>query len=576
MGVCQRKENLHFVVIFIIMAKQNTIFLLGRIDGNIVKTVFHENEKEIYKSASFALETIRGGYHREGSRNLQGNLRLEKIKIRTRNIELIQKQVLPLTSGSIVFIKGNISTEETSKEFECLECGYKEIKEAAVSVYVDPACIMICRKNVKYSFVDEHNQKQIKDKIPRNVAIDFLMKHYEFGNNGQFWGNLCKDPVFFQNAEGSSNVTFQLALNRKRRIKEDGVDKKTDYPFVKAYGDTAHKLKAFMDEGHFKTGTRVYLDGAVSSRSIRKICPSCNKEQVQEIGATELHAYSVSLPETENLVRNNYVYLLGRLESSVSLKQNEIDHTYTEAVFYLSVCRRGYTNHSISNSLTQEQEVHFESIRVKSTDSILLRERMAHLSLGSIVLIKGTLRSKKAMNLIRCPICSYKGVSSSICVEIDPIDFLVLYSNKNQAIDKKTAFDFLKKYDEIGNNGEFWGRLIKEPSFFENKESSIHKKTMATFELSNTQMEYPIARIYGKQAEEIKKIQEDERHLQENDSVYIEGAIVSKPKQMRCPKCQNIIMDFNGHTEIHCYSLEFPNLTTKKKDVDKKIEIEEE
>lgn len=85
-------------------------------------------------------------------------------------------------------------------------------------------------------------------------------------------------------------IQFQIASNRKRRIVEDGVDKKTDYVWIKAYG-----LKAAEYAAALHIHSNVSINGAIQTRSYVKEyeCPYCG--QISKIAylAVEVIPYSI-------------------------------------------------------------------------------------------------------------------------------------------------------------------------------------------------------------------------------------------------------------------------------------------
>ncbi len=100
--------------------------------------------------------------------------------------------------------------------------------------------------------------------------------------------------LFFSLAEKKgkppSMIQFQIASNRKRRIVEDGVDKKTDYVWIKAYG-----LKAAEYAAALHIHSNVSINGAIQTRSYVKEyeCPYCG--QISKIAylAVEVIPYSI-------------------------------------------------------------------------------------------------------------------------------------------------------------------------------------------------------------------------------------------------------------------------------------------
>ena len=70
-------------------------------------------------------------------------------------------------------------------------------------------------------------------------ALQYLSTVREISNQDYILGTLCRDPKKISPKEGLIVTQYQIALNRKYFIRSDPPSIKTDYPWVKSYGENA-------------------------------------------------------------------------------------------------------------------------------------------------------------------------------------------------------------------------------------------------------------------------------------------------------------------------------------------------
>lgn len=84
---------------------------------------------------------------------------------------------------------------------------------------------------------------------------------------------MCTDVIGRESGSGVSLTQYQIAINRKYRVKEhDGVIK-SDYPWVKSFGSQADE-----DLKHLRKSSQVYIAGALQTREMSRfvICENCS------------------------------------------------------------------------------------------------------------------------------------------------------------------------------------------------------------------------------------------------------------------------------------------------------------
>ena len=147
----------------------------------------------------------------------------------------------------IVLVKGSLSTQETEKKFICKKCGHEMIKHEAVVIYIDPLHI----KKFASGLSTEEGLKEIENNI-------------EISNEIMITGTLCREPAYYKE-NNIRNCQFQIAANRKRRIIEDGPEKRTDFPWIKTFGDMAEEISGVLHQGSV-----ISICGGVETRSFER------------------------------------------------------------------------------------------------------------------------------------------------------------------------------------------------------------------------------------------------------------------------------------------------------------------
>ena len=236
------------------MAKENTVYLLGYVAQNPVVRISTERE---FLSGRIILTTIRRSGMSE-EMFLKGNVRWDSPCVFSKNAKMIEHKIMNIEAGDIVYVKGTITTMETSKKFRCPnpECNHVTVKENGVVVYVDPVFI-----------------KKVAHFDKAEDACEFLKQNDEISNQVYMMGTLCREPVFYiDESTKKKECQFQIASNRNRHILEDDPEKRTDYPWVKTFGQKAEEYAQAL-----QMGSSIYLNGAIQTREITTTidCEAC-------------------------------------------------------------------------------------------------------------------------------------------------------------------------------------------------------------------------------------------------------------------------------------------------------------
>lgn len=268
------------------MARANTVYLYGWLVGP-PKIWLQENEKE-YRACKFYLLTARSSYENDEYFK-KGKIRWDNICIYTKNPDLIGHIVKHISGNGVnndmVFVKGTLCTKEVIKKGVCPECGSINTKEDGVVIYIDPV------------FVEEREKG-----VTEEEATKLLMKKREISNSVIIEGTLCREPVYYKDeSTGLETCQIQIASNRLRRIKEDPAEKKTDYPWIKAYGP---KTKEYSEV--LSTNSSIFVEGAIQTRvaTPSMMCENCGAIFERQEQSTDIVPFHIEYHRNCNIPEN--------------------------------------------------------------------------------------------------------------------------------------------------------------------------------------------------------------------------------------------------------------------------------
>lgn len=261
------------------MSRENTVILYGYL--NEKPKIFVDQQTHEYVLARLTVHTVRRRIRKE--LKLLGRNIYDDILIRTKDKEIIKFIIKnELDKGDMVFVKGMLTTVPSIKKHTCPKCGYVNKKIGATTVCIDPIFI---------GPWEQGNEKLEREttNIQEESAQTILDSKYEISNMIFIWGYLCRDPDYYESPDfRKRECQFQIASDRKRRI--DYSDEKTDYPWVRVYGEQAEEASHVL-----KTGSEIYINGSLQSRDIRKKMECQNCHYIFETGdyGVDIVPYSI-------------------------------------------------------------------------------------------------------------------------------------------------------------------------------------------------------------------------------------------------------------------------------------------
>ncbi len=230
------------------MARENSFTFFGQLDGAPV--VLFNDEAKTYR-VTFTLKTVR--------RN--GRADYPKISIYSLDEVAAKDYVSKLKPGVFVQLRGVLTTKMIQKPVKCEACGEVSMVDTLQCETVSYGKAVV--------FKEQFN--------PIDIA--------EFANVGCLIGSLCTDVQRRDRSGGTAAAQFQIAVNRKYRISELEKGTRTDYPWIKVFGETAEECLKRLQKS-----AQVYITGAFQTRDIERHvkCSKCGgylvyPERVSEV-----------------------------------------------------------------------------------------------------------------------------------------------------------------------------------------------------------------------------------------------------------------------------------------------------
>lgn len=230
------------------MAKENTVLLIGQLQGAPIINEVNENKKY----AQFCIKTLRR------------NDKIDMPIVTVYGSELIDK-ARKFRPDDYIIIKGILATAEVKKGITCPYCN-KKLKTNGTTTMVIGIDV--------YSIGPNHKLENFK----------------EMSNTVFLLGSLCRNVEFrLLKTKSIPSAQYQLAVNRKYNVKQQP-NSTTDYPWVNSFG-----AQAEQDAKRLQTGSQVFIQGGLQTRNIQKkvVCPDCNKEFSADDFVAEVVPYSV-------------------------------------------------------------------------------------------------------------------------------------------------------------------------------------------------------------------------------------------------------------------------------------------
>ena len=222
------------------MARENSFNFFGEV-ANAPVVLFNE-EAKTYR-VTFTIRTIRKN----------GRNDFPKISVYSLDEAMAKDYVKRLHQGTYVQVRGMISTKMVKKPVKCESCGEVNMVSTLQTEIISYGKPFILQERID----------------PSDIA--------EYANVGNMIGSLCTEIQRKDSVAGPTAAQFQIAVNRRYRVNELEKGTRTDYPWVKVFGETATECLKRL-----RKSSQIYISGAFQTRDINRHirCVKCEGELV--------------------------------------------------------------------------------------------------------------------------------------------------------------------------------------------------------------------------------------------------------------------------------------------------------
>lgn len=222
------------------MAKQNLAMLLGAVAKNS-KVVKDAEGNPLY---AMAYINVARGPRDVGDHRVY--MKCDNPIIMSRDEDIVRKMET-WKKGDMVMVKGVVASRHIMKSSYCTHCKTKNSFPGSF-IYINPIYVETCA----HCKSDEE-------------CLQYLAERREISNQVFVFGRLCRNPKKIIPKQDLVVTQYQIAMNRKFRIKTDPKEMTSDYPWVKSYGENAEN-----DYWKLKVGSEIYIDGCLQARSVQR------------------------------------------------------------------------------------------------------------------------------------------------------------------------------------------------------------------------------------------------------------------------------------------------------------------
>lgn len=443
--------------------------------------------------------------------------------ILSRNKEIMEKMSW-IKEGDMIRIKGVLSTENLYKAQICPFCGQKN-RVKGIRFCVIPIALYCEERNL----TEEEGQKKLEeDRCSNNICIA---------------GTICnaEGAIFYQNeSETLRSASYQIASNRKFFIKEDTMHIKTDYPWIRTFGN-----QAVSDAKKLKQGSEVFIKGFVNSRDIKRksVCEHCKSsyswwDQAGEVIANEV-CYLDELSNNSFDSGFDQVVMFGRVEDI------RISANTTSADLVISVMPH------INFFYHYSAEIYSIMLLARTKEEV---EKIRNLKIGDYIFASGTISGAATKKKIICN-CKKECSNEGILFFIYP-DFI---KKIRDPLHQSLNLNLMQEHKEISNNVSFAGIVSSKPApIFSEKNQTCVYYILMTHVIKIEQGE-----IEKKEKIRIcstgKQAKEDMLRLIPGTKVFINGFLRTweEEKSNQCDCCNEEYRWRQQITEVVPYSVEY-------------------
>lgn len=195
---------------------------------------------------------------------------------------IMATQMTRLKKGDMCYMKGVVTTVNVTRTWIC-ECGCSN-QPVGTYTMITPLFIEKTEDIPKL-----YETSKDKDQLIESECIKSLKSHNEISNTVHIIGTVCNKQPYYENGNASV-FNFQVAVNRRFRLIDGDPDVRTDYPWVRVFGDAAKEASQVLD-----INSTVFIDGSLFTKMVSKktACEKCGKDHFIKELVSEIHPYSI-------------------------------------------------------------------------------------------------------------------------------------------------------------------------------------------------------------------------------------------------------------------------------------------
>lgn len=259
------------------MARHNQVHLFGQVIGEPRFTV----NKEGVANALFMVNVIRGA--RKTRNEIMDVIQYDSFLVKTAEPEIYEK-IRGISTGDMVDVKGVLTSNNVKKSRICNApttensltdsdtCGFK-LSSIGTIMFIAPTVLSVWEKG-----------------LTTDQGIALMKERGEICNEVVLIGNLTKDPQYYNPSTGIYCTTYQIAVDRKYFLKDGKTKDKTDYIYIRSFGEIAR-----YDHKVLRVGSMVFVEGVLKYKKYVRhdVCPNCGAKIEWNDDSIEVLPYCV-------------------------------------------------------------------------------------------------------------------------------------------------------------------------------------------------------------------------------------------------------------------------------------------
>ena len=274
--------------------------------------------------------------------------------------------------------------------------------------------------------------------------------------------------------------------------------------------------------------------------------------------------------------RHNIINLYGRVVKPPILARDNTTGVCNYSMVYLDVVR---------GLREVDDDVHYvrHDYPIIISREMNIIEVVEELKENDIVLLKGTISTKKIPKRSYCPNCKNEdGTSTENTAYGNLVYVTPIYMRKIMSFNsKEEAIQHIVDNREISNQIYMAGTLLKDPKFFTTKKGvqitqypiAINRKFIIRTDDPSIRTDWPVVKSYGEQA------RNDKAFLKYQSEILVDGFLQARrvTRKCKCKSCNTLYTWQDNSMEIVPYEVEYllNYLTPEDVEAERQMKVEQ-